>query len=435
MSLKTTSLPEEKTAPLTPATGRVTLRLRLLLFTGFLWGAVMFAGGAAGGYVIGDGGSLSLWGQYRYEPPFRIVRASEAQTYVDFSLMQEAVGLLQEHHWQPLLSNDELNHTAIQGVLQGLDDPYTNLMEPETARRDAERMKGEFGGIGAHTAWDEELQLIRIVALFPDSPALQGGLQSNDLLTHVDGESISELGMTDTLFKVRGPVGTEVVLGIQRGEESWDVTLVRAVIELPVVEYSLKGEDESVGYVKLTTFNRKSPDKMREALTDVLAQDIEALILDLRNNAGGLLHESVEVAGLFSGPALIVSQQDRDGTEQPYRARRQALVPEQMPLVILVNEASASASEVVAGALQDLERAVLMGETTFGKGSVQTGHTLSDQSLLRITSARWFTPLGRTMDVQGLEPDLRVEMTPEHYEADLDPQLDAALAYISGLMD
>ncbi len=403
------------------------IRFRNLLVTALVLSAVMFAGGVGTGYVV--------W-QNNPDPGFAGLVASLSpwpspqRPALQLDVLQEAIAILEDDFIGELPPPDDLNRAAIRGVLEALGDPYTMLLDPEMASMQQENIEGEFGGIGAHVEWDEEVEAVRIVEPFADSPAQAAGLQRGDHIVTVDGVAVKELGLSGSVARVRGPLGTDVELGIVRGEEQWDVTITRQRIEIQIVEHDLIGRNQDVGYLKLTSFNAKSAAIVQQTLEELLDDDIEALVLDLRDNGGGLLDQSVAIAGMFLGRQLITEQHDEDGRITEHRARKRALVPADMEVIVLVNGSSASASEIVAGALQDYARGYLIGEATFGKGSVQHTKILSDESQLRVTVSRWYTPDGHSLDEQGLEPDLAIEMSMEDYEADLDPQRDAALDYL-----
>ncbi len=403
------------------------MRLRSQFVIVSLLALLVFAGGVGTGYAIQrEGHNPNVAGLVTSWVPWR----AQSQTDLHLSVLQEALAILEQDFINELPSSEILNRAAIRGILTVLDDPYTVLLEPDIASMNQADMEGEFGGIGAHVEWDEDLKAVRIVEPFADSPAQAAGLRRGDYLITVDGIPIADLGLTGAVFRIRGPVDTSVVLEIRRGEEQWEVTVTRQLLEIQVVEHTLLGSQDTVGYVKLSTFNAKSAEAVRNSVQELLDADIEALILDLRDNSGGLLDQSVAIAGLFVGRQVVTEQYNQDGSTIVHRAQRRSLVPADIEVVVLVNESSASASEVVAGALQDHGRGYLIGEATFGKGSVQRTNILSDDSQLRVTVSRWYTPLGRSLEEEGLEPDLMVEMTMDDYGADLDPQLDAALAYL-----
>lgn len=402
---------------------RFRSRLAVALALSFL----LFACGVGTGYAIQHNlPDRSIAGMVSYFSPLRTPSPSDLQ----LNVLQEALGILEEDYMGELPSSEVLNRAAIRGVLEELGDPYTTLLDPELASMQEENLQGEFGGIGAHVEWDEDQTAVRIVEPFADSPAMAAGLQRGDYIVSVDGTPVSELGLPGSVARVRGPVDTDVVLGILRDEEQWEVSITRQIIAIQIVEHGQLGPAGAIGYLKLSTFNVKSAETVQQTLDELLDAEVQALILDLRDNGGGLLEQSVMIAGLFLGRKLVTEQHNEDGSITEHRAKQRPLVPPDMEVVVLVNASSASASEVVAGALQDHARGYLIGEPTFGKGSVQRTNVLSDESQLRVTVSQWYTPSGRSIEEQGLIPDLTIEMSMDDYESSLDPQLDAALGHL-----
>jgi len=345
-----------------------------------------------------------------------------------FALFWEAWRLVQRDYFGDLPNDEEMTYGAIRGVLATLDDPYTGFMSPEVARISREDDSGSFQGIGA-TVSMQEGRLI-IVDTFRDSPAEKAGLRQDDVILKVDETSIENMSIYEAIALIRGPAGTELQLQIGRegADEPLLLTLVRAEIEIPTVEAALLEGD--IGHVTLYEFSTDATAKMEEAIDDLVDQGAKSLILDLRGNPGGWLSEAVDTAGLFlPRDTVILLERFKDGTEQVYKVTRRPSEPD-IPLVVLVDGGSASASEIVAGALQDHGRAVLIGEKTFGKGSVQLPHELSNGAELRVTIARWFTPNDRAIHGAGLDPDIVVELTAEDLEAERDPQLERAQEYL-----
>lgn len=348
----------------------------------------------------------------------------------DMEIFWEAMNLLERDFFGEIPPGQERAYGAIRGVLDQLDDPNTSFMTPEQAQNFLESMEGSFEGIGATVEWVEERGAVRLVEPFENQPAWNAGLRRNDLVIAIDGEPVSEMvDLTEAISKIKGPKGSSVVLTIERPstDETFDVTVVRDVIQIPIVFTDSYGADNEIGYIRLSRFSDDAGRRVRDAVRDATRRDLRGLIFDLRGNPGGLLREAVRVSSVFLEDERVLIERFSDGKEQIYETEGEADVDSQLPIVVLVNEGSASASEIVAGALQDSGRAVLIGTTTFGKGSVQLPHTLSDGSLMRVTIARWYTPADRSIDGTGLEPDIVVEVTPEQDEADEDPQLDRAI--------
>ena len=265
------------------------------------------------------------------------------------------------------------------------------------------------------------------------SPAYEAGLQPKDRVIAIDGEDMTGIPGDLVLQRILGPAGTDVVLTIERGDETFDVSITRAQITVPTVDYEIL--DNNIGYLALYNYGQNSTEQIRSALQDLLSQNPDGLIFDLRDNGGGYLNTAIEVVSEFVAEGVVMYEQYGNGDTFSYEAIPGGLATE-IPLVVLVNAGTASASEITAGAIQDLGRAPLVGVTTYGKGSVQNWVALQDSAGgVRVTIARWLTPDGRQISGQGLEPEYVVEMTDEDYEADLDPQLDKAVEVLLDMIN
>lgn len=325
----------------------------------------------------------------------------------------------------------QLTYGAINGLTFRLGDDYTYLRTPEQAAFFNESLEGSFEGIGARVS-EAEGGGVRIVEPFEGQPAWGAGIRRGDVILAVDGQDITRLTLQDAISLIRGPKGSEVLLLVKsEGQEPREVQVVRDRITVPAVEYRML--DDGIAYLRLGEFSAPAARQVQEALDSLLSQDAKGLVLDLRGNPGGFLRTAVDITSQFVGEGPIVVERFKDGSEEVFEASRGGKALD-IPLVVLVNEGSASASEILAGAVQDTGRAILVGETTFGKGSVQIPSELSDGSVLSITTARWFTPNDRLIHGEGLAPDITVERTDADIEADLDPQLDAAVQYLLGLL-
>ncbi len=414
---------------------------------GFLIGCiavVLFAAAFLGGTGLGFGiGRLTAQGDG--SPAAQTQRSSESEDAASdnggvaqedrdpsFRLFDEAMGLLYQDYFGALPDDPDANYEAIRGVLNLIEDPNTSFLTPDEASFFRTSMEGTFEGIGARVGWDEEVLAVIIVEPFENQPAWKAGIRRNDLIVAIDGESTEGMDLTEAVGKIRGPKGTEVTLTLRREGETdeFDVVVVRDRIETPVIRTDMVGANQDIGYVALTTFSNNSGRLVRQAVDDVLDRNPRALIFDLRGNSGGLLNEAINVTSVFLEDEDVLIERFSDGTQEIYSTRDSAAVDPNLPIVVLVNQGSASASEIVAGALQDAGRGILIGTTTFGKGSVQLPHTLSDGSIMRITIARWFTPADRSIDGTGLDPDIVVEITDEQFEAEQDPQLDRAVEFL-----
>ncbi|MEJ2209148.1 MAG: S41 family peptidase [Anaerolineae bacterium] len=348
-------------------------------------------------------------------------------TGTSFDLFWEAWELIQRDYYGDLPSEDEMTYGAIRGAVETLDDPFTAFIEPDAAEINRQDDTGSFEGIGAYVSMEDGW--LTIVSTFEGQPAEQAGLRRNDIVLQVDETPIENMSIYEAIDLIRGPAGSSVTLTILReGQEPFEVDITRASIDIPVVESEML--EGNVAYVRLIDFSSEASAKLESAVNEMLAQDPVGLILDLRSNPGGWLNEAVLVSGLFlPQDELVLIERFRDGTERPYYSPNAPLNLD-LPMVLLVDGGSASASEIVAGALQDHDRATLIGETTFGKGSVQWPHELSNGAELRVTVARWFTPADRAIHGEGLEPDIAVELTADDLDAGLDPQLDRAVEYL-----
>jgi len=346
----------------------------------------------------------------------------------DLGLFWEVWQIIQSEYYGDLPNQDELTYGAIRGAVSTLDDPYTAFVEPQAAAVMREDHSGSFEGIGALVTMKDGV--LSIVSVYKDRPAEKAGLRGGDVITQVDDRAIENMSIYEAISLIRGPAGTSVHLKVLReGEEPLEVDVVRAKIDIELVESEML--DDGIGYVRLAQFDNTATAKLADAIEGLLAQNPKGLILDLRSNPGGLLNESVLTAGLFlPRDTKVVIERFKDGSENPYAPTPDDPIAPDIPLVVLVDVGSASASEIVAGALQDYGRAVLIGDKTFGKGSVQLLHELSDGSELRVTIARWFTPKGRAIHGEGLDPDIVVTVTQEDIDADRDPQLDRAVQYL-----
>jgi len=317
-------------------------------------------------------------------------------------------------------------HGAIRGSLQTLGDQYTSFIDPRIAAIINEDASGEFQGIGAYVRMRDDGKL-EIAGIIPNTPAEAAGLKSGDRVLAVDGQSIVGYSIYEAIALIRGPAGTQVTLLIERPgqENTFEVTITRARIEIPLVEAKML--EGNIAYIRLTDFSATATQQMTDALADLMSRNPKGLILDLRDNPGGWLDQALNVADLFLDRGVIATQRSKEG-EEVFRSRDGGPA-ESIPLVVLVNKESASASEIVAGAIQDRGRGILIGEQTLGKGSVQRPYRLRDGSELRVTIAHWFTPNNRAINGRGLTPDIVVPW-PENAKPGEDPQLDGAVEYL-----
>ncbi len=346
-----------------------------------------------------------------------------------FKVFWEAWHILQTDFYGKVPEPQAMAYGAIRGVLELLNDPHTTLVEPQPRQIEKDNLKGSFGGIGALIGRDSQNR----VTLKPmvDSPAARAGVEDGDVLVKVDDKALTpDMSDDDIVVLIRGPIGSPVKLAVSRtgATEPLTLTITREKIDTPTVAWKML--DNNVGYVSINLFGERTGQELRGALDEVKAKQAKALILDLRNNPGGLLDSAVDVASQFVGRQVILHERKKDGSEKTYTGQSGADAPN-VPLVILVNKNTASASEIVSGALRDLQHAPLIGEKTYGKGSVQLVYDLSDGSSLHVTVAQWYTPDNHEIQGEGLSPDIEVPLTDDDQAQNRDPQLDKALEYLT----
>lgn len=328
-------------------------------------------------------------------------------------------------------------YEAIREVLESLDDPYTRFLDPDQFASMQIDTSGELTGVGITLGMDQETDQLIVVSPIEDSPAARVGVKSKDIIIRIDGQSTEGMDVNGAVNLIRGEPGTSVVLTVLRDEtEEIDFEIVRDKIELATVKHELRTETgHKIGYIRLTQFSANAAEKMEAAIKDLESQSAEGYVMDLRGNPGGLLYSSAEIARMWLDQGSIVSTVNRQGEQDQIRANHHALTKK--PLVVLVDGGSASASEILSGALQDNGRATIIGTQTFGKGLVQSVHSLSDGSGLAVTIARYRTPNGTDINQKGISPDIEVELTEADVErlnenrdavgTTLDPQYSAAL--------
>jgi carboxyl-terminal processing protease len=347
----------------------------------------------------------------------------------EFEVFWEAWGHVERSFYGELPDAEGLTYGAIRGMLSALNDPYTFFIEPPDHEMEEAQLEGRHGGIGAEYVMAHGYLVV--VAVLEDSPAMRAGIQTGDMIIQVDGTDIMGLSQNEAILLIRaGEVGSKVTLTIIREDEAepLSVTLIREEIEVPTVVWELK--EDNVGYVRLSFFGGRTNDELSRALRELKNLGAQKLVLDLRDNSGGIVTAAVDVAGQFIDTGVIFYERDKDGNDKVFNARRGGAAID-IPLVVLVNGGTASASEIVAGALQDQERGVLIGQRTFGKGSMQTIHELSDNSGIHVTIALWLTPDRHEIQDAGLMPDIEVVPSQEALDRGEDPQLARALEYLS----
>jgi len=340
----------------------------------------------------------------------------------------EAWNILNRSYIDQPIDPDILIQGSIRGMLNELGDPYTSYIDPQTFAQQNASLDGEYTGIGAWV--DTSGENLVIISPMPDSPAEEAGLLPGDVVVAIDGESMEGVDPALVLEKILGPENTSFQMTIARegSDELLEFELTRAVIPLPSIESTLI--EEEIGYIQIFSFANNTYSDFIDEINTLLEQDMKHLIIDLRNNPGGLVDPAIDLTSVFLEDKVLLIEEWGDGTQTTYNTTKDAILKD-LPVYILVNQGTASASEIMAGALQDYDRATLIGNQTFGKGLIQNWIPLDgDNGAVRVTIARWLTPDGRQIQGQGLAPDFSIDLTLEDFDAGLDPQLDKALALI-----
>jgi carboxyl-terminal processing protease len=395
---------------------------------------IMLLGSFSGGFLVGHflpfqaNASQPLFAGT--PDPAPTVSPSQQSTTPDelktlFQPFWEAWNIVHDDYVDQPVDDLLLMQGAIRGMMQALGDEHSSYMDPKTFEDANAGLSGEYEGIGAWV--DTTADYLTIISPIPGSPAEEVGLKPGDKIIEIDGEDMTGVDAELARQRVLGPAGSTVVLTVAReGEpEALEFTVTREKIVIK----SASGEmlEDGIGYVQITTFGDKTTPELRATLKELMAQNPRGLVIDLRNNGGGYLQTSVEVASEFIGEGVVLYEQFGDGERTTYQALKNGQATE-IPLVVLINEGTASASEIVAGAIQDYGRGKLVGVTSYGKGSVQNWVPLSNnQGAVRVTIAKWLTPDERTIQEEGLKPDVEVEITDENRQADVDPQLEKAV--------
>jgi carboxyl-terminal processing protease len=356
-------------------------------------------------------------------------RAAVSDTYRELNLFGDVFERVRADYVERP-DDSKLVESAINGMLAGLD-PHSSYMDPKSFRDMQVQTRGEFGGLGIEVTMEDGL--VKVVAPIDETPAAKAGVMANDIITHLDNEAVQGLTLNQAVDKMRGPVNTKIKLTIMRkgADKPVEVTIVRDIIRVKSVRWRPQGSD--IGYIRVTQFNEQTTDGLKQAINDLNSQlgadKIKGYVLDLRNNPGGLLDQAISVSDTFLEKGEIVSTRGRNPEEtQRFNARPGDLIKGK-PLIVLINGGSASASEIVAGALQDHKRATLIGTRSFGKGSVQTIIPLgAGNGALRLTTARYYTPAGRSIQAKGISPDIEVlQDVPDNLKAQTDSKGEASL--------
>ena len=330
--------------------------------------------------------------------------------YVDATFNQQDWRSVRNEYLNRNYTNQEEAYKAIREMLKKLEDPYTRFMDPQEFKNMQIDTSGELTGVGIQLAQDEQTKKLMVISPIEDTPAFKAGVLAKDVILKIDGKSTEGMDVNDAVKLIRGEPGSSVKLTVQRGNKQIDYQLTRAKIEIHPVRYDSKNSPNGkVGYIRLTQFSANAAQEMRTAIKELEKQQVTGYILDLRSNPGGLLNASVDIARMWIDDGAIVSTVDRQGETDLQVANNRALTDK--PLVVLVDGGSASASEILSGALQDDKRATLIGTQTFGKGLVQSVRQLEDGSGLAVTIAKYLTPSKRDINKLGIAPDVVVELS------------------------
>jgi carboxyl-terminal processing protease len=385
----------------------------LLLMLGLGGMAVSMAGPSLG-LTGASGGAITDSPKEVIDQVWQIVYRDyldSSGTYTDDRWRQLRKDLLKKSY-----GGEEESYEAIRGMLDSLDDPYTRFLDPKEFKEMRIDTSGELMGVGIQISLDKDTKELIVVSPIEGTPASRAGVQSKDVIVSIDGTSTKGMTTEDAVKLIRGPEGTEVILGLRRKGDVLNVPLTRARIEINAVKKALNTSPDGskIGYIRLKQFNANASREMRDAIQELEDQDADGYVLDLRSNPGGLLEASVDIARQWLNEGIIVSTRTREGIRDVRRATGSAITDK--PMVVLINQGSASASEIVSGALQENDRAQLIGKTTFGKGLVQAVRGLSDGSGMTVTIAKYLTPNGTDIHKNGIVPDIEAEIPGKELE-------------------
>ena len=391
----------------------------VLISASFFLGSI-FNGSGSWLRDLGQGGRLF------FGNPSSSAKAEKPKDFQD-KLFYEVWNTLKDNYVDgDKLQNQDMFYGALEGMAAATGDPYTVFMTPSSTKSFEQDMAGSFEGIGAEIGLKNNI--ITIVAPLEDMPAAKAGLRAGDKIIKINGELTVGFSTTEAVGKIRGPKGTSVTLTISREgrKDLFDVVVKRATIQVKSVKTSFK---DGIATIRVTNFNDDTDALFAQAVNEIIKQKPKGIILDLRNNPGGYLSGAIQMASFWLSDSVVVSEKYADGHIESHRSVGNPTLAA-FRTVVLINEGSASASEIVAGALQDTGLAVLVGQKSFGKGSVQIIKTFSDGSSLKVTTAKWLTPKGRSIDKEGIMPEVKVVNTPADVDKGADPQMDKAISII-----
>lgn len=412
-------------APQTPKPQRGASKLRWVILV-----VLLLALSFKFGYTTGKKGFV-------YEPKeFRVINQNQIAKSVDYQLLWDAIKVVNEKFIEKPATPEQILYGAVRGAVESYGDPYTTFFEPKNLETFKTDLAGSFNGIGAEIG-KRDGQIV-IIAPLDESPAQKAGILAKDIVVEVNGESAANWSVEEAVSKIRGPKGTKVTLKLFREGKNapFDVEIIRDKIEIKSVKWEFKelgqgSQKKLVAVIKLTRFGDDTLGLLEKAVNEILIRNVSGIVLDMRNNPGGYLQTAVDVASYWvENGKLVVKEERSQSADNNYQASGKNRLKGH-PTAVLINGGSASASEILAGALQDYGIAKLIGEKSFGKGSVQELVDLRGQTALKVTVARWITPGGKNLNKEGLRPDIEVKMAEEDYEQGKDPQMDRAIEEIT----
>ena len=410
-----------------------TIKTIIGLFVAVILLAGAFSGGFLAGHFFPANAAIDTIPTTSSNPTTDQQSSTPQDLQTLFAPFWEAWNIVHDQYVDQPVDDLALMRGAIRGMMETLGEAHTFYMEPEVYKNETSALQGSYEGIGAYV--DTTGDYLTIISPIEGSPAAKAGLRPGDKVIAIDGEDMTGVNAEDARLKVLGPKGTDVTLTIAREGENEPLEFVITRGEITISSAEGKMLDNGIAYVDINTFGEKTTQELRNTLDSLLKENSKGIIIDLRNNPGGYLSTAVEVSSEFIDEGVILYEKYGDDTRDEYKALGNGRATD-IPLVVLINEGSASASEILAGALQDYGRAKLVGVVSYGKGSVQVRVPLSnDQGAASVTIAKWLTPKERAIDHVGLTPDVYVTMTEEDFVADRDPQLDAAIATLESLIN
>ncbi len=384
------------------------------------------------GFQIGHRDYSLSW--KNYQPTLQVINQQPQNTNIDFKLFWETWNLVaQKYIDKKAIDPQKMYFGAIQGMVAALGDPYTVFLPPESQKNTKEQLGGSFEGVGIQLGYNKDKRLV-VIAPLKDTPAEKAGIKPGDIILSIDKKEISSISLPDAVSMIRGPKGSTVAISLLRENEDKprDVSLQRDTIIVRTVDLTMKEtkSGKQIAYIRLSGFGEKTNTEWDEAVNEALNKSAQGIIVDVRNNPGGFLQSATYVASEFLESGPVVLQEDAQGTRGELKVARNGKMLK-LPLIVMINKGSASASEILAGAMQDKKRAILVGEQSFGKGTIQTTEDLPEGTGIHITTAKWLTPSGRWIHGIGLTPDVKIEFKADEQNPEKDNQLDKALELLN----